>query len=186
MSKRDTYENLSDKDLWPTLDPRAAQALAPFVEGVRYSEPCYGLGHLERLLDDHTTAKCVHRSDAYPEDFVADYVETVRAEEYIPDLGEVDVAITNPPFTWSFLQPILDHLPELVDTWLLLPADMMHNKRMAPYMGSCERVVSVGRLYWMENRVRGVDNFAWYLFCNKEDSWGYRTEFNTNPIWNDS
>ena len=31
-------------------------------------------------------------------------------------------------------------------------------------MKICEKVVSVGRMYWQENKVKGVDNFAWFLF----------------------
>jgi len=76
------------------------------------------------------------------------------------------VFITNPPFSWPMLQPILDHLPTLLPTWLLLPADNLHNKRMGKYMAKCDLVVSVGRLYWMDNKIKGVDNYCWYRFTD--------------------
>jgi len=72
------------------------------------------------------------------------------------------------------LKPLLDHLPTLRSTWMLLPADVMHNVRMGPYMKICSQVVSVGRLYWMENRIKGVDNFCWFLFYN---DWSGDTRF---------
>jgi hypothetical protein len=76
---------------------------------------------------------------------------------------------TNPPYTWDILKKLLDYLPKLKPTWMLLPADMMHNKRMAPYMKVCRRVVSVGRVRWVEGtKSSSTDNFAWYLFNPEE------------------
>jgi hypothetical protein len=85
-----------------------------------------------------------------------------------------DMIITNPPFSWGLLKPLLDHLPTLKPTWFLLPANVMHNKRMGPYMERCAWVISIGRLYWMENKVRGVDDFAWFRF---HEEWEDDTRF---------
>jgi hypothetical protein len=90
------------------------------------------------------------------------------------DLIFANCFITNPPFTWRFLKPIMDHLIDLLPTWLLLPADYMHNVRMGPYMKRCEKVVSIGRLYWEENKVKGVDNYCWYHFNKDHEG---KTEF---------
>lgn len=79
-------------------------------------------------------------------------------------IWDCEAIVTNPPFTWKLLQPLLDHLPTLKPTWLLLPADVAHNKRMGKYMMGCSDIVSVGRLYWMDNKIKGVDNFAWFCF----------------------
>jgi hypothetical protein len=66
---------------------------------------------------------------------------------------EGECFITNPPYTWKILDPLITHLSNMAPTWLLLPADMMHNIRMAPHMAYCEKVVSVGRVKWFGNHI---------------------------------
>ena len=164
MGKRDggKWEG-SPRDYWPTIDPRAVEPLVPFVRGSRYAEPCYGMGHLEDLLMDCAT--CVWRSDIDPQ--VGSAIKRDAVDLTEEDLKDAECIITNPPFTWATLEPIMRHLSFLKPTWLLLPADVMHNKRMIDFMGRCTDVVSVGRLYWKENKVRGVDNYVWFRFIDK-------------------
>ena len=71
---------------------------------------------------------------------------------------------TNPPFDHKVLHPMLDLFLQIAPTWLLLPADRMHTQRFAPYMAHCRKIVSVGRVAWMENGTVGYDNFAWFQF----------------------
>jgi hypothetical protein len=48
---------------------------------------------------------------------------------------------------------------------LLFDADWMHTKQSAALMTYCTRIVSVGRVKWIEgSRNTGKDNCAWYLF----------------------
>jgi hypothetical protein len=76
-----------------------------------------------------------------------------------------EVLITNPPFTWSILTPLMDRWIPLIPTVLLLPADFMHNKRFAKHLEHCELIVSIGRVKWIEDsKTAGVDNYAWYFF----------------------
>jgi hypothetical protein len=50
-------------------------------------------------------------------------------------------------------------------TWLLLPADWMHNRHAGPFLPSCTDVVSVGRVRWIEGtKMSSMENFAWYRF----------------------
>jgi len=159
------------KDFWGTVDPDAIPPkFVDMVRGRTYAEVCYGNGDLEDLLME--VATCKWRSDVR---------ETVGCSKVLDalditkqDLQGIDMIVTNPPYDWKLLQPLLDHLPTLKPTWLLLPADMMHNKRMGPYMKNCAWVLSIGRLYWMENKVKGVDNFAWYGFY---ENWLLVTRF---------
>jgi hypothetical protein len=158
-------------DFYATVDPDALPE--PFIEKVRgktYAEPCYGNGDLEDLLME--VATCKWRSDIR---------ETVGCSKVLDalditkeDLKGIDVIITNPPYQWDLLKPLLDHLPNLKPTWFLLPADVAHNVRMGPYMRRCAWVVSIGRLFWLENKVKGVDNYAWYEFRSSRD---YDTRF---------
>lgn len=172
MGKRSDYVNNRPKDFFGTVDPDAIPPkFVEIVRGKTYCEPCYGNGDLEDLLMD--VATCKWRSDVR---------ETVGSSKVMDalditkeDLQGIDCIITNPPFKWEWLQPLLDHLPTLKPTWLLLPADVMHNKRMSPYMERCAHVVSIGRMYWMENKIKGVDNMCWYRF--HENRWDYGTRF---------
>jgi len=72
--------------------------------------------------------------------------------------------ITNPPWSWPVLSKLINHLSELKPTWLLLNADLMHNKRMGQYMEKCTKVVSIGRVSWMQNGKKGFENCTWNLF----------------------
>ena len=59
------------------------------------------------------------------------------------------------------------HIP----TWLLFDADWAHTKQSAPYMTSCVKIVSIGRVKWIEDsKMTGKDNCAWYLFDANHNS----------------
>lgn len=162
------------RDWYPTKDAVAATALLPhmwhqseFRQGTRYIEPCAGDGSLMDLLaSSGLPVTCVAAYDIEPQR--ADVTQRNCLFLTKADCMSAHEFITNPPYQWAMLQPILEHLPRLMPTWLLLPADMMHNKRMAEYMDICSDVQSIGRMWWFEDengkRVKGVDNYAWYKF----------------------
>jgi len=163
MSKRnDSFEKVP-KDFYPTTDPNAVEPLVPFIRGKTYAEPFYGEGDLEDLLMD--VANCMWRSDIR---------ETVVPSKVMPatdltpyDLRNVDCIISNPPFTKDVLLPCIDHLINLKPTWLLLPADMMHNRYFSPYMRMCSKVVSIGRVKWFkDSKACSTDNFSWYYWVD--------------------
>lgn len=163
MGKRQQKFQKSKRDYYPTVDPDAVKPLIPFIKGLNYAEVCSGNGDLVMLLEPDVI--CKWESDIEPQNkyiFKRDAL-TLTSD----DLWECEVIITNPPFSWPLLEPLLDHLPKLLPTWLLLPADVAHNRRMGKYILACSHIVSVGRLYWMDNKVKGVDNYAWFCFHDK-------------------
>lgn len=172
MGKREeTKKPRIKRDWYPTKDPAAVAVLTPYLwhhsEATRYIEPCAGDGSLIDLLaSSGPPVTCAAAYDIYPQR--ADVVQKNCLFLQKSDCKGAHVFITNPPYEWKMLQPILEHLPRLLPTWLLLPADMMHNKRMAPYMSVCDTIQSVGRLWWFKGgdgkTIRGVDNFAWFKF----------------------
>ena len=165
MGKRTKQEFVKrDRDFYATVDPDAVKPLIPFIRGLRVAEPCAGNGDLSMLLEPD--CRVVWESDLDPQN--KHILQKNAIFLHKGDLLGCDVIVTNPPFTWKLLQPLLDHLPTLRPTWLLLPSDVMHNKRMGKYMIGCSDIVSVGRLYWMDNKVKGVDNYAWGRFINEK------------------
>jgi hypothetical protein len=175
MSKYDTYDP-QPRDFWRSTDPYTVANLIPFVRGKTYAEPCYGAGDLEdRLMD---VATCNWRSDLDPQvkSAVQRNALTIKKE----DLYDCTLIITNPPYAWGMLQPLLDYLPTLKPTWFLLPADFMHNKRSGPYIKNCSRIVSVGRLYFHKKgedevsikHAKQTTNYAWYLFNKGVSEYG--------------
>lgn len=173
MSKRSNFPKV-EKDFYPTIDPNAIpQRLVDEIRGKTYAEPCYGDGDLEDLLMD--VAVCRWRSDIRQTVGSSKLWDAMTLSEH--ELERCDLIITNPPFTKSVLLPMIDKFMALRPTWLLLPADMMHNKYFAPYMDKCTKVISVGRLKWIKDSPHtSTDNFCWYYWekCGNMES---STEF---------
>ena len=164
MGKRDTGTVFEKKprDFYGTIDPVAARVIAPYLMSFTAAEPCYGDGDLVSTLLEAGYDRFVFTSDIRRDSKASLIKDGLDLTE--KDLQDADCIVTNPPFTWTILKPLMDHWLTLKPTWLLLPADMMHNKRMAPYMKQCNLILSVGRMYWMPNKVKGVDNFGWFHF----------------------
>lgn len=150
------------RDLYSTPF-KAVPFLIPHIDrDVPYAEPMAGewklVGHLMRF----------HLHCGY----AGDIGEGRDALEWQPSEG-VGQIISNPPWTWALLKPLLAHLIATgLPVWLLLDADLMHNVRMRPFMDQCFRIVSVGRLKWIPDSAhQGLDNAAWYGF--RADAVGY-------------
>lgn len=173
MGKRSDYVK-RPRDFYPT--PYAAvEPLRGLLQPFTFCEPCAGDGRLVTHLEDICGALCPLATDIEPQ---ADWVMQFDALNLSGmDVENCDYIVTNPPYTWSLLKPMMDLWIELRPTLLLLPADFMHNKRMKTYINLCEWVQSVGRVKWIEDsKMSGVDNYAWYMF-NKNKDVGEPTHF---------
>lgn len=171
MGKRSSFERIP-RDFYPT----PIQAVEPLIDHLPmsfyYVEPCAGDGrlvdHLTTLTEGH--AECLYMSDIEPRDprVAEGNALTIDFDDLIP----VEYCITNPPWDRKFLHPFLDHWIGICPTWLLFDADWMHTKQAATYMSYCTRVVSVGRVKWIEDSPHtGKDNCCWYLFdADNEDT----------------
>lgn len=63
------------------------------------------------------------------------------------------------------LHRIITTLSDIAPTWLLFDADWMHTLQSEPYILRLQKIVSVGRLKWIEgSKHTGKDNAAWHLF----------------------
>lgn len=152
MGKRSNFER-KERDFYPT-PYEAVVPLFPHLgtHRTQYHEPCIGEGDLAAHLSTQG-----HICNVWGD------IKTGQNALDIIDAA-ADCFITNPPWDWKTLDPIITHLSHLAPTWLLLNADLMHNKRMGQHMKRCSKVVSVGRVSWMQNGKKGFENCAWFLF----------------------
>tara|TARA_R100000988_G_C3952188_1_gene141674 strand:- start:311 stop:850 length:540 start_codon:yes stop_codon:yes gene_type:complete len=161
MGKRTNYKKIA-RDFYATPIEAVSPIVPHLVNNETFYEPCHGKGDLIRHLENYKI-KCVGCSDLVDGQNALD-IKNVKG----------DLFITNPPWTWKILTALISHLCLMKPTWLLLNADVMHNKRMSKHMKYCEKIVSVGRISWMQNGINGYENCAWFLF-NKE--FKNKTEF---------
>ena len=162
MGKRSDYTRV-ERDYYP---PPIA-AVEPLIdhlpyEDFTYVEPCAGDGRLVNHISELTqgSGECLHKSDIEPQAEGVKRYDALSLQFY----GQ-DFCITNPPWDRKFLHPFIEWYSVQMPTWLLFDADWMHTKQSAQYMAYCKKVVSVGRVKWIEgSKSVGKDNCCWYLF----------------------
>lgn len=154
MSKRLQKFARNPRDSYATPYSAVLPLLPHLPSPAFFDEPCCGDGDLVRHLHSH--GHCVSRATDISggDEFDALKIRECTAKMFI----------TNPPWSWPILGRIIPHLSRIAPTWLLLSADLMHNKRMSKNIAQCAKIVSVGRVSWMQNGTSGFDNCAWYLF----------------------
>lgn len=159
MGKRSPDFERLDRDLYETPPEGMAPLLPHIARGATFAETCAGAG---KMVDYFESAghRCVFACDIHP--LRGDITKLPATElKFI----ECDLFITNPPWTWAVLEPIIMHLSNQKPTWCLLAADLMHNVRSATIMDRCAKVVPIGRLKWIPgSKHGGMDNCCWYLF----------------------
>lgn len=167
MTKRnDTFEK-KPRDFYPT-PKEGVLPLLPHLETNYYifAEPCAGKLDLAQHICQLSSLGCYWASDIQGIDEDGLFVPSMDALELSEEeLEGCDCIITNPPWSWDPLEKMIVHFRNLRPTWLLLSADIAHNKRMGQHMKYCEKIVSIGRLKWIpDSKHSGLDNCAWYLF----------------------
>lgn len=164
MGKRSDFKRRA-QDAYDT-PPEAVKPLVPHLpEFFSFLEPCAGAGDLA----DHIRffcrgAKCQNMLDIAPRSDRVEQLDTLNKFE-----TRADFIITNPPWTREILHPMILNFSGIRPTWLLFDADWMHTKQSIEFLPLLRKVVSVGRVSWMQNGVTGKDNCAWYLFDAKEE-----------------
>ncbi len=160
MGKRSNFER-KPRDFYVT----PYNAVLPIIEhldnNTRFSEPCAGDGALCKHLAKHGHS-CYWLSDIEPQ---VDIIQQANALDLTVPLSTSDCIITNPPWDRKVLHDMIEHFRNLNDTWLLFDSDWIHTKQSKEYIKYCHKIVSIGRVKWIEdsNSV-GKDNCAWYLF----------------------
>lgn len=164
MGKRSNFDRIP-KDKYRTFDPRAGAALAPHLYGTeRYWEPCAAGLDLVRQLDA-LGLECAVATDIQPEDETVFRSDALKASEADFRSTGANSIITNPPWRRDLLHQMIVSFSDMAPTWLLFDADWIHTRQSAPFTARLRKVVSVGRLIWIEGTTTsGKDNCAWHLF----------------------
>lgn len=164
MGKRSSFERV-ERDFYPTPESAVRPLLAHLVPGTRFCEPCAGDG---RLVDHLTRAGhiCARARDIEPR-----RADIERKDALSTLTGNIDCFITNPPWDRKVLHPLIVHLSAQAPTWLLFDADWMHTKQAMPFLPLLRKIVSVGRVKWIEDSpFTGKDNCCWHLFDARSDA----------------
>ena len=166
MGKRSNFER-NPRDYYPT----PIEAVEPLVHHLPYEfdyvEPCAGDGrlisHITKLTEG--TGKCLFAGDIEPRSGIVKKMDALNVN-ITPELAKaISLVITNPPWERKFLHAFIAKWIQVSPLWLLFDADWMHTKQSAITMTYCRKVVSVGRVRWIEgSKHTGKDNCAWYYF----------------------
>ena len=161
MTKRAPGFKRRAQDAYDTPPEAVVPLLQQFIgNGPSFWEPCAGAFMLGDALE-RGGLTCIGASDIQPR---AECVYQRDAMTVLAVPTGTDLIITNPPWTRDILHPMIDHFRSMRPTWLLFDADWMHTKQAIPYLQYCHKIVSIGRISWMQNRQSGFDNCAWYFF----------------------
>jgi len=160
MGKRSDFKRV-ERDFYQTPE-HAVRPLLPFLSDVQsYCEPCAGRGALVSHLSD--VLECAAAYDIMPLASFIDQADALSLTDQ--DMKDADFIITNPPWQRGILHPMIEHFTSLRPTWLLFDADWMHTKQSTQYLTKLKKVVSIGRVKWIEGSSSvGKDNCCWYLF----------------------
>jgi hypothetical protein len=149
---------------YDTIDPRAVAALLPHLAPrTRFIEPCAGKGDLVRQLQA-AGHLCVSAFDIAPR---AEGIGTVDAATWANTAQSRDaIIITNPPFDWAMLHPLLENWrDQVLISWLLLPAAFMHthSNGRGEVIQRTRKIVSIGRLKWViPSDNDDTKDYCWY------------------------
>ena len=169
MGKRSDFPRMKG-DYYRTPDRNVVKPILQFVpESSTFFEPCAGDGSLIDILESFGLV-CNYACDIDPKRW--DIVKRDMFDIFLEndDFFSCDFFITNPPWTRKILHPAIRTLVEIKPTWLLFDADWAHTYQAIDLLRFCHKIISVGRVSWMENGKKGKDNVCWYLFDKQQAS----------------
>jgi hypothetical protein len=167
MGKRSAFQRRS-QDAYDTPDAAVLPLVPHLAPGATFVEPCAGVGQLSASLR-RRGFDCVFQCDIAPrDDSVRRDADPIMRQSGL-DLGWAatcaDYIITNPPWSRDILHRMIEVFSDLRPTWLLFDADWIHTRQAVPFLWRLRRIVSVGRVKWIEgSKGCGKDNCAWHLF----------------------
>jgi len=177
MGKRSdgTFEK-APRGFYKTPEEPILRLLPHIMDVDVFAEPMCGDGAISRVLENRGW-DCGFLSDLEPQGSVRNRAYVLDVMDLEPDDVEgCDRIISNPPWPLRASKAerrkrgdptvsIIRHTMGILPCWYLLAADFAHNTYAADVIRHCRKIVSVGRVRWIEGTDSdGKDNAAWYLF----------------------
>jgi hypothetical protein len=159
MGKRSNFER-RERDTYDT-PAKAVLPLLPHIDrAVMFVDPCAGSGALVTHLEAAGHV-CIGMSDIAPRAPGVARVNMLKAR--VP--AYCDFVITNPPWERKLLHAFIERLRAIGRTaWLLFDTGWMFTQQAQPYLPYISRIVTVGRVRWIEGtKDDSLDDAAWYL-----------------------
>lgn len=158
MGKRSNFER-RPQDKYYTPVAAVAPLLPHLKPNSTFVEPCAGDGRLIRHLEA-AGHRCHYACDIEPDD-----VRIPKRDALEITHVAADYVISNPPWQRAIFHPLIEHFVQLAPTWFLADANWMFTRQAAPYLRWCSKVVTIGRVKWIEDsKMTGKDDCVWYLF----------------------
>ena len=162
MGKRSDFPR-RERDFYPTPKAAVAPLLKHLPPTSSFAELCAGDGALRDHLED-AGHYCFFACDIHPKALGIHEADATTDIEAV-DIAYCDFIITNPPWSRPILHRMIPLFASWKPTWLLFDADWVHTKQSRPFLPYLHKIVSVGRVKWIENsKHTGKDNVCWYLF----------------------
>jgi hypothetical protein len=179
MGKRSDFPR-KNNDFYPT----PMSAVLPLLDELRpetvFDEPCAGDGSLVRHLEQHGH-HCLKASDIeqrLPRSYIRGGVDALEIQH-----SDAMMFITNPPWSRKIMHPMIMHLAAIRPAWLLIDAGWFHTQQSAPFMEFCRKIVSIGRVKWIEgSKHTGKDDCVWALFDRRYEKIPQQTIFQGRQI----
>lgn len=177
MGKRSPGLERRERDFYATPAAPIYKLLPHIKQHAVFAEPMCGDGAIIKVLESRGW-RCGFAADIEPQ---GDMDGTARVMDAFSvtrrQLHGCNVIVTNPPWPASNVTrpkgeapgwptvDLIEHFRPLLPTWFLLSADFAHNEYAVDILPFCEKIVSVGRVRWIEGSAYdGKDNAAWYKF----------------------
>lgn len=194
-SNRSSTFKTVDSEFYPTWDPKAMPALEYLLtcQGVstknkdhlwnkpywNYVEPCVGEWDLVYNIEDNTDL-LLSNMDSFD---IKDGTDASTADYHnlcIDNPGDIDLFITNPPWSRKVLKPIFNNLlRHEVPIVMLLPVSKIFNVGDAFMMRYCSYIAPTPRLTWFKDSDQAyTKDTAWFWFdwYETDETFVYRRE----------
>lgn len=167
MGRRSDFKRV-ERDFYPTPEAAVVPLLPHLGHGTMFVEPCAGDGRLTRHLEKHGMS-CVRMFDIEPQREDVERLDALSDEAWTAMLdSSADCIITNPPWDRKLLHPMMETFRRATPTWLLHDANWLFTKQAAPYLPYIAKIVTVGRVKWIEGtKMTGKDDAVWTLHVDR-------------------
>jgi hypothetical protein len=158
MGRRSDFQRVH-KDYYPTPRKAVEPLLKHLEPGTRFIEPCAGDGRLVRHLQ-YFGHVCVGAFDIEPR-----HPQIKQGDARRLRGSNIPMWITNCPWSRPVLHRIIENLAAQAPLWTIIDANWAHTTQAAEYLRYCHKIVSIGRIEWIEGTgMSGKDDAAFYLF----------------------